>query len=165
MISGLEDSTVLGLAGIIAGFGAALMSFWWNYKTRALSHREFLYQKQIEGYLELSAVMTRLLGPCYDLLIDKELTPRNRVRLWNMIYKMKTDLRREVMRCQAILPIDVVSAVNGLSIKLSDIPKLKTFEEIIAALVDAESAVYKSIRKNAGVRPLTEDMRRAFGQR
>ncbi len=52
MIWGLEDATVLGLAGITAGLLATALSFWWNYKTRSLPHREFLYQKQIEAYLE-----------------------------------------------------------------------------------------------------------------
>lgn len=164
MIWGMDDSTVLGLAGIVAGLLTASMSFLWNYKTRALSHREFLYQKQIEGYLELSTNMIRLLDPCYDFLIDNELTPKNRVRLSNIINKVKDNLRREVARCQAILPIDVASAVNEMYSKLIDV-KLESNEQILETLVNAEWDVYAAIRKNAGVEPLTEDMRRAFGQR
>lgn len=164
MIWGMDDSTVLGLTGIIAGLLTASISFLWSYKTRALSHREFLYQKQIEGYLELSTTMIRLLDPCYDFLIDNQLTPKNRARLSNILDKVDDGLRREVIRCQAILPLDVASAVNEMYGKVAN-AKLESFEQIVETLMMAEWDVYAAIRKNAGVDPLTEDMRRVFGQR
>jgi hypothetical protein len=72
MIWGVGDSTVLALAAIVASVGIALMSFWWNYKTRALGHREFLYQKQIEAYAALLTNISHALYPCYDFLFTRE---------------------------------------------------------------------------------------------
>jgi hypothetical protein len=166
MIWGVEDSTVLGLAGIIAGLVTALVSFWWNYKTRALSHREFLYQKQFEEYLELSTIVQRLLRPCYSFLMGKrELTPENRVQLLKIIDKLTDDLRQEMHHCETILPMDVVHAINELIGKsVVHVPKLNNARQIGETLLHAEWDVYKAIRKNAGVEPLTEDMLQAFGE-
>jgi hypothetical protein len=170
MIWGLEDSTVLGLAGIIAGIGVglgtALMSFWWNYRIRALPHREFLYEKQIEGYLELSTAMCSLLRPCYEFLWSNDLTlDQNRKKFVDIIDKPQDDLHEQVRKCFAILPIDVGRAVLDLYGKLTDdIPNMSNNKEALKVLTMGELDVYDAVRRLAGVKPLTKDMLQAFGK-
>ena len=168
MIWGMEDSTVLGLAGIITGFGAILMSFWWNYKTRALPHREFLYQKQIEAYLELASAISRSIGPCHDYLYEgeEELAPEKRKEFEKLTKKAYTDLWEQLRRSTTILPKDVVLSICDLLRKVADeVHKSGNATQMGDMLTDAELDVYAAVRKNAGTEPLTEEMRRVFGQR
>jgi hypothetical protein len=165
VIWGVEDSTVLGLAGIIAGLGTALMSFWWNYKTRALGHREFLYQKQIEAYVDLSTNISRSLYPCYNFLLTKDLTPENRKELVEITQKAHDELWGIERMSLMILPLDVVEAVNKLQLVLArEIPKLDSSKQAGSVLTRAELDVCVSVRKWAGVEPLTKDMLQAFGR-
>jgi hypothetical protein len=166
MIWGVEDSTFLGLAGIIAGLGVglgtALMSFWWNYKTRALGHREFLYKKQIETYVDLSTNISRSLHPCYDFLFMKDLTPENRKEWVEITTKADDELSGQMRMSLTILPLDVAKAIDHLRSTLSR--ELSSEKEPSVVLARAEVEVYNAIRKWAGVEPLTKDMLRAFGE-
>jgi hypothetical protein len=50
--------------------------------------------------------------------------------------------------------------------KLADeVHKSSKATEMGDMLTDAELDVYAAVRKNAGIEPLTEEMRRVFGQR
>jgi hypothetical protein len=166
MIWGVEDSTILGLAGIIAGLLTAAASFWWNYKTRALGHREFLYQKQIEAYVDLSTNISRSLSPCYNFLITKSLTPENRKEFVEITEKAYDELWCQARLSLMILPayvgdalVKLLSALNG------ELPKLDSSKQAGLVLTKAEMTVYVAVRKWAGVEPLTKDMLDAFGER
>ena len=169
MIWGVEDSTILGLAGIIAGLLTAATSFWWNYKTRALPHREFLYQKQIEAYMDLATDFSRSIGPCYDYLVDvdehtEELSPEGRKELEKLTRKAHDDVRGQLGKSAMILPVDVSIAISKLLQKLSRVHKSGNVMQMAEILIEGEFDVYNAVRKNAGVEPLTKDMLQAFGQ-
>jgi len=166
MILGVEDSTVLGLAPIIAIVIVAGMSFLWNYKTRALPHREFLYQEQIAAYTELAAVISRSLFPCFEFLWGKkELTPEHRTEFVQIVTKAYNELWEQSRKSMVILPLDVSTAVFVLQLALvRDAPKLESPRQTMDFLQNAEWNVYAAVRKRAGIEPLTEDMRRVFGQ-
>jgi hypothetical protein len=141
------------------------MSFWWNYKTRALGHQEFLYQKQIEAYVDLSTNISRLLYPCYNFLFTKGLTPENRKELLEIALKAHDGLRGQLRLSVIILPLDVAKAVTRLLITLlRELPKLDSPEQAVGVLTRAELDVCTTIREWAGVEPLTEDMLGAFGE-
>jgi hypothetical protein len=168
MIWGVEDSTILGLAGIIAGLLTAATSFWWNYKTRALPHREFLYQKQIEAYIELASAISRSIGPCQDYLneFEEDLAPEKRKKFEKLTKKAYTDLWQQLRKSTTILPSDVVASICDLFLKLAiEVHKSSNPTQMGEMLTDAELDVYGAVRKNAGIEPLTEEMRRVFGQR
>jgi len=163
MIWGVEDSTVLGLTGIIAGLGTALMSFWWSYKTRAAAHREFLYQKQIETYVALSTEISHLLDPCYTFLSTKDLTPENRKEFKEIAAKASDEVWGQARLSLMILPVEVAKAVNQLFGTLLEVAKSDSSEGGIQVLTKAEMGVYEAVREWAGVDPLTKDMLQAFG--
>ena len=134
MIWGVEDSTVLGLAGIVAGagvgLGTALMSFWWNYKTRALPHQEFLYQKQIEAYLDLSTNMSRSLYPCYNFLFTNALTPQNRKKFGEITEKAYDEMWGQERLSMMILPVHVAEALRKLLSTLNEeLPKFDNSDQ------------------------------------
>ncbi len=169
MIWGVEDSTVLGLAGIVAGVIATGISLWWNYKTRALPHREFLYQKQIEAYIDLATAFSRSINPCYDYLNGlsnrQELTPESRKAFRKLALRAQVDLWEQFRKSALILPQDVAVAIGELLGKLlNEVHKSGNPIQMIRILIDGEIGVYKAVRKNAGVRPLTKEMRRVFGE-
>jgi hypothetical protein len=168
MILGMEDSTVLGLTGIIAGVLTASMSFWWNYKTRALPHREFLYQKQIEAYIEVATAISRSVNPCHNYLgqFEEELAPEKRKEFEKLTETAYADLWEPLQKSMTILPRDVVTAICDLFLKLvTEVHKSGNPMEMRDMLTDAELDVYSAVRKNAGIEPLTEEMRQVFGER
>jgi hypothetical protein len=140
------------------------MSFWWNYKTRASPHREFLYQEQIKAYVDLSANIPRLLHPCLTFLSTKDLTPENRKEFEEIVFKAAGELRGQVRLSMMILPLDVAKAVNQLFETLFKLDESDSSERGIEVLIKAEMGVYEAVREWAGVEPLTKDMLRAFGQ-
>ena len=169
MIWGVDDSTFLGLAGIMAGLvvglGTALMSFWWNYKTRALGHQEFLYQKQVEAYVDLSTNISRSLSPCYNFLTTKSLTPENRKEFGVITEKAFDGVWGQARLSLMILPAYVCDAlVKLLSALNEELPKLDSSKQAALVLTKAEMAVCVAVRKSAGIEPLTKDMLQAFGQ-
>lgn len=68
MVWGVDDTTVLGLAGIISSVLIAAFGYWYNYATRSQPYQQFLYQKQMEAYKEISSELSKLLRPCYEYL-------------------------------------------------------------------------------------------------
>jgi len=168
MIWGVEDSTFLGLAGIIAGLvvglGTALMSFWWSYKTRVSPHREFLYQKQIEAYIDLATNISCSLSPCYNFLVTESLTAENRKQFEEITEKAHDELWSQARMSLMILPAGVAEAVVGLLSALNSeaMAKLHSSKEAGLVLTKAEMAVYKAAHEWAGVEPLAEEMLRMF---
>jgi hypothetical protein len=143
------------------------MAYVWSYKTRAYPHREFLYQRQIDEYKELSVCVSRNIEVCHHFLFGKTtLTPQMRTEFLGILNKTADALHEQSWKSYAILPKDVLLAVNALLIKLvNEIPRLEDAKQIGVILLHAETAVYNAMRKNAGVEPLTKEMLAAFGER
>ncbi len=163
----MQDSTIIGVAGLAAGLLTSAMAYYWSYKTRGYPHREYLYQIQIDEYRELSVGLSRSVNPCYDFLFGKTtLTPEMRTTFLGILNKAADDSHEQFRRGAAILRLDVAMAVNQVCIKLlMDIPKMDNATQIGTTLLQAEMEVYSAIRKNAGIEPLTKEMWRAFGRR
>ena len=141
------------------------MAYYWSYKTRGYPHREFLYQRQIDEYKELSVCLSRNIGACENFLFGKTtLTPDMRTKFQKLLNKTADALHEQLFSSAAILPVDVASAVNLLCIKLvTEIPTLENPLQITDSLLEAQKGVYSAMRKNAGVEPLTKEMLGAFG--
>jgi N-acyl-D-aspartate/D-glutamate deacylase len=120
MIWGMEDSTFLGLAGIVAGVGAALvttlLNLWWNYKTRGLPYQQALYQKQIEAYTHLTASLANVLQPYYGLLRAHRENPtaEDIVKMRNKIRELLEDYTLRLVGDMFLIPREIVQSVNRL---------------------------------------------------
>ena len=170
MIGGVDDTTVLGLAGIISSVLIAAFGYWYNYATRSQPHREFLYQKQIEAYLELSTILSKLLRPCYEYLVTKRnLTPEDKSEYSKITSAVFLDVVQQAPIARMMLPNDVNEKIGTLLSVLTEgyygqrgLPDNAT--EVLLTLTEAEFGIYDAIRKNAGIDPLTQQMRQVFGQ-
>jgi hypothetical protein len=175
VIWGVEDSTVLGLAAIIAGlgvgFGTALISFWWNYKTRGLSHQQFLYQKQIEAYPRVLASIANVMQPCYDFLLvhHNVLTTEDREKMRLEVEKLLQEHTLGLDRDLVLLPSEVIRSINKLNGTLRDLTTYGTTERAVdgrimvvqiadpsGALRDAHLRVINAIREEARIETLSK---------
>ena len=95
----MQESTILGLAGLLVGAFSVGASLWWNYATRASLHREFLYERQIEMYRELTNSVTRVVWPLINSKNAKELRRK--------IEKAERDLLAPFYKALPIMPKDV----------------------------------------------------------
>jgi hypothetical protein len=130
-----------------------------------LGHREFLYQKQIEAYVDLSTIISRSLHPCYNFLFTKALTPENRKEFVEITEKAYDELWGHERMSLMILPLGVAEAVTKLMLVLTrELPKLDNSKQAGSVLSRAELDVCVSVRKWAGVEPLTKEMLQAFGE-
>jgi hypothetical protein len=172
LIWGVDDSTVLGLAGIIAVLLTAVISFWWNYKTRGMPHQEFLYQKQIEAYNSVSMRIGRITDACYDFLDapNNVLTEDDRAKMRALFLELS---RKHLLAGDwFLLPKGVVVAVNDLLRTLFRITATGTEldgramveqQDPLTTLFDAQFKVYDTMRKEARIEPLTEHIHWAIG--
>ncbi|MFI5449661.1 MAG: hypothetical protein ACHQ03_07850 [Candidatus Bathyarchaeia archaeon] len=162
----MDGSTIIGVGGLVVALVTTAMAYVWSYKTRAYPHREFLYQRQIDEYKELSVCLSRNIDVCEHFLVGKTtLTPEMRAEFLEILNKTADALHEQLWKSSAILPKDVLLAVNALLIKLvTEIPQLENARQIGVTLLHAETAVYNAMRTKAGVAPLTKEMLAAFGQ-
>jgi hypothetical protein len=172
MIWGVEDSTVLGLAGIIAVLGAALISFWWNYKTRGLSHQQFLYQKQIEAYPRVLESIANVMQPSYDFILahNNVLTAEDREKMRLEVEKPLREHTLGLDKDLFLLPTEVINSINELNGTLRDVTTYGTRERAVEgngivvediadpfrALSDAHMRVINAIREEARIENLSE---------
>jgi hypothetical protein len=141
------------------------MAYVWSYKTRGYPHRELLYQRQIDEYKELSFCLSRNISTCQKFLYGKTtLTPEMRTEFVGILNNAADALHERLWKSAAIVPKDVLMAINALLIKLvTEIPQLEDPRQIADILIHAQTDVYTAMRKKAGVAPLTKEMLAAFG--
>jgi len=166
----MEESTIVGLAGLFVGLLTSLASLWWNYKTRASTHREQLYLKQIEAYSELVVSSNRFLEHVYAYL--ELLRKGGNAKTLNALKQKQRDAFLDFfhtfIRLHVFLPTEVltrslklISRVRSYTVELGEAEqdielKRKEMAHLQIDLVDA-------MREAAGIGPLSEEMRKVFG--
>lgn len=169
---------MITLVSVIGTLLIAGISLYLNYRSRSSPHREFLYQKQIEGYNEVLRATAAVSQPCLDFLESHgfRLTPVARAELRSMCDKL---WRNNILEAESggmtMLPASVLSEVDNLYYVLWSItapneqkhlwPRKYVYHEDPFRLVNlAQQRVYSAIRKAAGIGPLSRDILRVVGK-
>ena len=93
------------------------------------------------------------------------ITSENPKEFKDKIEKAERDLLEPFYKTLPILPKDVGEAIFHLQEALEKTAKLDDIAKMRKTLIDAELDVYAAIRKCAGTDPLSDEMRRIFGER
>jgi hypothetical protein len=171
----VEESTVVAILSVIATSAVAALSLWLNYKDRSSSHREFLYEKQIDAYAVVVEAMGRVIQPCLDFVDSHgyKLTSDTRAEMRDLFLKHYRSDFFEI-KGYTFLPTEVIREINRVfeilySITAPDAQAHKWPPEFVESknpyglLMDAENRVLSVIRQAAGIEPLSTEIRKVTG--
>ena len=151
-------TAVTNLAGLVSGLIIAALSLWFSYKSRKTSVAQALFQKQIEVYNELAALMAQKV-----VSFNKALTPEDKIP-----EAIRENLRSAIQddasilafqqRAMMLLPNSVLKAIQAYADVVYEVHNARTVQEASDSITKAMFAVCLAIRMAAGVDPLTEDV-------
>lgn len=171
----MEESTVVAILSVIASSAVAALSLWLNYKDRSSSHREFLYEKQIDAYDAVLEAMGRVIQPCLDFMdsYGYKLTSDTRAEMRDLFLKHYRNNLFEI-KGWTFLPAEVIREINRVLVILYSItapdaqahkwpPEFVQSKNPYGLLMDAENRVHNVVRQAAGIEPLSTEIRKITG--
>jgi hypothetical protein len=167
-------SAVVGIGGLLV----AALSLWLSYKDRRSTHRELLYQKQIEAY----TAVINVLNPLYDACIYFIMTKASRLRLDSetrpQLRLETTEAGRqfhvEYQKWALFLPSVVHDEISGFFKVLNAISapddvashhprELVYSDDPHMELAKAYGQVIAAARTGLGIEPLSDDILKLVG--
>jgi hypothetical protein len=159
----LDESTIISVGGLIVAAFSVGASLWWNYATRTSEHREYLYESQMKMYADIVNATMSATQPIEDLLKKRR---RSRKELDERTRAAKDMMRVQFTKGMAIVPDNVLRAIYAVYLALEKLEKRRNPDKKVREdLISTEYELYDAIRKAAGTEPLSDEMRRIFGQR
>ena len=156
---------ITSLAGLGSGLLIAILSLWWNYKTRGAAHREHLYQQQIEIYTEVAHAMSSTYQAVMDVLAlnqGPELTSKTLNKLEKVSHTNDAAVSEVREKVVLLCTGKVVVAFLDFCNAMTHIHQVSTSKELAQKLLTRKE-VYNAVREAAGVGPLSHEMLKIFG--